>query len=92
MNSLVRSFGTTVSTVVVGVVLAHHVVPSGDTVVTSEAGSRTGLLIGCGVAVAAPPTPTPAEADADADGASAASSAPPGSRRTACAVVRSGVN
>lgn len=52
-NSLMRSIGTSVSAAVVGVVLAQMVMPFGEHAVTTAAGFRTGLLIGCGVALVA---------------------------------------
>jgi MFS family permease len=81
-NTLMRSIGTSVSAAVVGVVLAQMTVRSGAVTLPSEAGFRTGLLIGCGVAlVAAAITlaipsrrveePVPAEATADPVPASA---------------------
>ncbi|MGV9746836.1 MDR family MFS transporter [Rhodococcus zopfii] len=52
-NSLMRSVGTSVSAAVVGVVLAQMSMPFGEHTLPTEAGFRTGLLIGCGVAVVA---------------------------------------
>ena len=52
-NSLMRSVGTSVSAAVVGVVLAQMSMPFGEHTLPTDAGFRTGLLIGCGVAVVA---------------------------------------
>ncbi|MFD9128885.1 MFS transporter [Kitasatospora sp. NPDC059571] len=52
-NTLMRSIGTSVSAAVVGVVLARMTVDLGGRALPSEAGFRTGLLIGCGVALLA---------------------------------------
>ncbi|MBS1907036.1 MAG: MFS transporter [Actinobacteria bacterium] len=52
-NSLMGSLGTTIGTAVIGVVLAQMTVPLGDVAVPGEAGFRTALLIGAGVAVVA---------------------------------------
>ena len=52
-NTLMRSVGTSVSAAVVGVVLAQMTVDVGGTALPSEAGFRTGLLIGGGVALLA---------------------------------------
>ncbi|MEU8397156.1 MFS transporter [Nonomuraea sp. NPDC048892] len=52
-NTLMRSIGTSVSAAVVGVVLAQMTTTLGGHDLPSEAGFRTALLIGCGVAVAA---------------------------------------
>ncbi|MFD4468156.1 MFS transporter [Rhodococcus sp. NPDC058505] len=52
-NALTRSLGTAVAAAVVGVVLAQMSVPVGDFTLPTEAGFRTGLLIGCGVALVA---------------------------------------
>ncbi|WP_063837033.1 MFS transporter [Phaeacidiphilus oryzae] len=52
-NTLMRSIGTTVSSAVIGVVLAHMTVTMGGVALPSRTGFRTGLLIGCGVAVVA---------------------------------------
>ncbi|MEV6392408.1 MFS transporter [Nocardia xishanensis] len=52
-NTLMRSVGTTVSAAVVGVVLAQMTTQLGGHTIPTEAGFRTGLLIGCGVAALA---------------------------------------
>lgn len=52
-NSLMRSVGTSVSAAVVGVVLAQMSMQLGEHTLPTEAGFRTGLLIGCGVALVA---------------------------------------
>ncbi|WP_336206351.1 MFS transporter [Nonomuraea sp. LPB2021202275-12-8] len=52
-NTLMRSIGTSVSAAVVGVVLAQMTVTMGGHPLPSEAGFRTVLLIGCGVALVA---------------------------------------
>lgn len=52
-NSLMRSIGTSVSAAVVGVVLAQMSMQVGGHTLPTEAGFRTGLLIGCGVALVA---------------------------------------
>ncbi|MBA9005364.1 MFS transporter [Thermomonospora cellulosilytica] len=52
-NTLMRAVGTTVSAAVVGVVLARMTVRLGERTLPSEAGFRTGMLIGCGVALLA---------------------------------------
>jgi hypothetical protein len=52
-NTLMRSIGTTVSAAVVGVVLAQMSTGLGGHTIPTEAGFRTGLLIGCGVSVLA---------------------------------------
>ncbi|GAB2646066.1 MFS transporter [Prescottella soli] len=53
-NTLMRSVGTSVAAAVVGVVLAQMSVGiGGGHTVPTEAGFRTGLLIGCGVALVA---------------------------------------
>ncbi|WEG08897.1 MFS transporter [Microbacterium horticulturae] len=52
-NSLMRSFGTTASAAVLGVVLAQLSTPLGEYTVPTLAGIRISLLIGCGVAVVA---------------------------------------
>ncbi|HET8992897.1 MULTISPECIES: MFS transporter [unclassified Rhodococcus (in: high G+C Gram-positive bacteria)] len=53
VNSLMRAMGTSISAAVVGVVLAQMSVQVGDYSLPTEAGFRTGLLIGCGVALVA---------------------------------------
>ncbi|CAM2963094.1 MFS transporter [Prescottella defluvii] len=52
-NTLMRSIGTSVAAAVVGVVLAQMSVDVGGHTMPTEAGFRTGLLIGCGVALIA---------------------------------------
>ncbi|WP_345943911.1 MFS transporter [Streptomyces sp. SID3212] len=52
-NALMRSIGTSVSSAVLGVVLAHMTVSSGGFTVPSESGFRTGFVIGGGVALIA---------------------------------------
>ncbi|MET9761979.1 MFS transporter [Streptomyces sp. NPDC006372] len=52
-NTLMRSVGTSVSSAVVGVVLAHMTVSLGGHAIPSEDGFRTGMLIGCGAALVA---------------------------------------
>lgn len=52
-NTLMRSIGTSVSAAVVGVVLAQMTTEFAGHALPSEAGFRTGMLIGCGVALAA---------------------------------------
>ncbi|TDB84152.1 MFS transporter, partial [Actinomadura sp. 7K534] len=52
-NTLMRSVGTTVSAAVVGVVLAQMTTTMGGRVLPSEAGFRTSMLFGCGVALLA---------------------------------------
>lgn len=52
-NTLMRSIGTSVSAAVVGVVLAQMSTRLGTHTIPTEAGFRTGLLIGCGVSVLA---------------------------------------
>ncbi|QAY72476.1 MFS transporter [Agromyces protaetiae] len=53
VNSLMRSIGSSISSAVVGAVLAAMSVDLGGYTIATEDGFRTGLLIGCGVAVAA---------------------------------------
>ncbi|TMR09921.1 MFS transporter, partial [Nonomuraea zeae] len=52
-NTLMRSIGTSVCAAVVGVVLAQMTTTLGGHILPSEAGFRTALLIGCGVALVA---------------------------------------
>ncbi|MEV0316387.1 MFS transporter [Nonomuraea fuscirosea] len=52
-NTLMRSIGTTVSAAVVGLVLSQLTIDFGGRALPSEAGFRTGMLIGCGAALAA---------------------------------------
>ncbi|UGQ11865.1 MFS transporter [Yinghuangia sp. ASG 101] len=52
-NTLMRSVGSSVSSAVVGVVLAQLSTDFGGRHIPSEGGFRTGMLIGCGVALLA---------------------------------------
>ncbi|MEV5502103.1 MFS transporter [Nonomuraea fuscirosea] len=52
-NTLMRSIGTTVSAAVVGLVLSQLTIDFAGRALPSEAGFRTGMLIGCGAALAA---------------------------------------
>ncbi|NUR91447.1 MAG: MFS transporter [Nonomuraea sp.] len=52
-NTLMRSIGTSVSAAVVGVVLSQLTIDLGGHTLPSEAGFRTTLFIGCGVALLA---------------------------------------
>ncbi|MFI7107168.1 MFS transporter [Nonomuraea sp. NPDC050227] len=52
-NTLMRSIGTTVSAAVVGVILSQLTIRLGAHTLPSEAGFRTGMLVGCGAALAA---------------------------------------
>jgi len=52
-NTLMRSVGTTSSAAVIGVVLAQMTTQFAGHTIPTEAGFRTGLLLGCGVAVVA---------------------------------------
>lgn len=52
-NTLTRSVGSSMAAAVVGVVLAQMTTDFGGTALPSEAGFRTGLLIGAGVALLA---------------------------------------
>ncbi|MFB4278010.1 MFS transporter [Nonomuraea sp. MTCD27] len=52
-NTLMRSIGTTVSAAVVGLVLSQLTIDFGGHPLPSEAGFRTGMLIGCGAALLA---------------------------------------
>ncbi|GAA2905041.1 hypothetical protein GCM10010517_71170 [Streptosporangium fragile] len=52
-NTLMRSIGTSASAAVVGVVLSQMTVRLGGHVLPSEAGFRTGMLVGCGAALLA---------------------------------------
>ncbi|MEV0381419.1 MFS transporter [Nonomuraea sp. NPDC050643] len=52
-NTLMRSIGTTVSAAVVGVVLSQLTIEFAGRALPSEAGFRTGMLIGCGAALVA---------------------------------------
>ncbi len=53
VNTLMRSIGTTTSAAVIGVVLAQMTTQFAGHTIPTEAGFRTGLLLGCGVAVVA---------------------------------------
>jgi len=53
VNTLMRSIGTSISAAVVAVILAQMTMDFGGYPVTSAAGFRTGLALGCGVAVVA---------------------------------------
>jgi hypothetical protein len=53
LNSLMRSVGTSLSSAVVSVVLAHHVVTAGGAVLPSRHGFTLALLISVGAAVVA---------------------------------------
>ncbi|PBC48043.1 MFS transporter [Rhodococcus sp. ACS1] len=53
VNTLMRSVGTSVAAAVVGLVLSQMSMQFGEHSVPSEAGFRTGMLIGCGVALVA---------------------------------------
>ena len=53
VNALMRAVGTSVSAAVVGVVLSQMSVQAGGYTLPTEAGFRTGMLIGCGVALVA---------------------------------------
>ncbi|MFB9881030.1 MFS transporter [Planobispora siamensis] len=52
-NTLMRSIGTTVSAAVVGVILSQMTIAFGGHSLPSEAGFRTGMLVGCGAALLA---------------------------------------
>jgi len=52
-NTLMRSIGTAVSAAVVGVILSQMTTDFGGRALPSEAGFRTGMLIGCAVALIA---------------------------------------
>ncbi len=52
-NTLMRSIGTSVSSAVIGVVLAQMSVSFAGHSIPTENGFRTGLLIGCGVSIVA---------------------------------------
>ncbi|GAA1257906.1 MFS transporter [Kitasatospora nipponensis] len=53
LNTLMRSIGTSSSSAVIGVVLAHLTTPFGPYRLPSQAGFRTTLALGCATAVAA---------------------------------------
>ncbi|MFD5069722.1 MFS transporter [Streptomyces sp. NPDC058369] len=52
-NTLMRALGTSVGAAVIGAVLAQLTTEAGGFTFTSEAGFRTGLVLGCGVALVA---------------------------------------
>ncbi|MFD0022390.1 MFS transporter [Streptomyces sp. NPDC058382] len=52
-NTLMRSLGTSVGAAVIGAVLSQMTTETAGYNFTSEAGFRTGLIVGCGVAVVA---------------------------------------
>ncbi|MCX5140780.1 MULTISPECIES: MFS transporter [unclassified Streptomyces] len=52
-NTLMRALGTSIGAAVIGAILAQMTSESGGFTFTSEAGFRTGLMFGCGVALIA---------------------------------------
>lgn len=52
-NTLMRALGTSIGAAVIGAVLAQMTTETGGYSFTSEAGFRTGLMFGCGVALVA---------------------------------------
>lgn len=52
-NTLMRALGTSIGAAVIGAVLSQMTTEAGGFTLTSEAGFRTGLMFGCGVAVIA---------------------------------------
>ncbi|WUS97403.1 MFS transporter [Streptomyces sp. NBC_00708] len=52
-NTLMRALGTSIGAAVIGAVLAQLTTEAGGFTFTSEAGFRTGLVLGCGVALVA---------------------------------------
>ncbi|MFE9823605.1 MFS transporter [Streptomyces sp. NPDC005791] len=52
-NTLMRALGTSIGAAVIGAVLAQMTTETGGFTFTSEAGFRTGLMVGCGVALVA---------------------------------------
>ncbi|MFE1234560.1 MFS transporter [Streptomyces sp. NPDC058745] len=75
-NTLMRSIGSSVSAAVIGVVLAQMTTDFGGHLLPSEAGFRTGMIIGSGVGLAAavvafliPARPTPGTDAVDPVGA-----------------------
>ncbi|MEV5603312.1 MFS transporter [Streptomyces sp. NPDC052299] len=52
-NTLMRALGTSIGAAVIGAVLAQMTTETGGYTFTSEAGFRTGLVFGCGVALVA---------------------------------------
>ncbi|WP_406096166.1 MFS transporter [Streptomyces sp. NBC_01013] len=75
-NTLMRALGTSIGAAVIGAVLAQMTTETAGYSFTSEAGFRTGLMFGCGVALVAlvistfiPAVRGPAAAGEKADGA-----------------------
>ncbi|MEV3981422.1 MFS transporter [Nonomuraea sp. NPDC049758] len=81
-NTLMRSIGTTVSAAVVGVILSQLTIRLGTHTLPSEAGFRTGMLVGCGAALAAAAVTMalPGRPDGRAAGDEAAAPASPARR------------
>ncbi|MEU2248566.1 MFS transporter [Streptomyces sp. NPDC019224] len=52
-NTLMRALGTSIGAAVIGAILAQMTTEAGGFTFTSEAGFRTGLVFGCGVALIA---------------------------------------
>lgn len=52
-NTLMRALGTSIGAAVIGAVLSQMTTEAGGFSLTSEAGFRTGLMFGCGVALVA---------------------------------------
>ncbi|WP_406148330.1 MFS transporter [Streptomyces sp. NBC_01012] len=52
-NTLMRSLGTSIGAAVIGALLAQMTTETAGFTLTSEAGFRTGLMFGCGVAIVA---------------------------------------
>ncbi|MER7726503.1 MFS transporter [Streptomyces sp. NPDC096323] len=78
-NTLMRALGTSIGAAVIGAVLAQMTTETAGFTFTSEAGFRTGLIFGCGVALVAVLISAfiPAvRGSADAGGKAAATSAP----------------
>lgn len=78
-NTLMRSLGTSIGAAVIGALLAQMTTETAYYSFTSEAGFRTGLMFGCGVAVVAAAIAAfiPAVRRSAASGESAESSASP---------------
>ncbi|WP_329043203.1 MFS transporter [Streptomyces sp. NBC_01422] len=78
-NTLMRSLGTSIGAAVIGALLAQMTTETAGYSFTSEAGFRTGLMFGCGVAVVAAAIAAfiPAVRRSAASGESAESSASP---------------
>ncbi|MFD5138868.1 MFS transporter [Streptomyces sp. NPDC058378] len=78
-NTLMRSLGTSIGAAVIGALLARMTTETAGYSFTSEAGFRTGLMFGCGVAVVAAAIAAfiPAVRRSAASGESADSSASP---------------